>query len=69
MITYAEIMLYNNNGDSMGFELSAAQLVAVCKILGIEEYQGTGEISCYSDETIKQLFEMIGNPLRVEGIQ
>lgn len=67
MITYAEIMLYDDKGDTIGFELSATQLVAVCKLLGIK-YKGAGEIACYSDESLKKLIKMKGNPLAVEEL-
>lgn len=68
MIDYAEINLYDENDNQIGFELSATQFVAVCKLLGIQ-YNGKNEITCYSDETIQRLCEMKGNPLRMELVE
>lgn len=63
MIKYAEIMLYDENDDTAGFELSPIQLELVCKLLGIKPGAQPGTITCYSDNTLKQFLNLKGNPL------
>jgi len=65
MIKYAEIMLYDENDDTAGFELSPMQLEVVCKLLGIKSGDQPGTITCYSDDTLKQLMQIKGNPLKL----
>lgn len=60
----AELYYYYNE-ESHGFELSDAQFAIIAKILGLE-VNSNGEISCYSDETLKQFLEMKENPLRLK---
>lgn len=65
MITNAVITIHNEQGESIGFELSYMQLITVCKILGIK-YNDGEEISCFSDETLKKLIEMDRNPFKLK---
>lgn len=65
MIKYAEIMLYDENDDAIGFELSPVQLELVCKLLGVKLGE-PGTIKCFSDNTLKQFLNLKGNPLKLE---
>lgn len=64
MIQYAEIMLYDENDDSAGFELSPTQLKAVCKILGIKPGD-QNSITCYSDASVQKMIDYL-NRLKVQ---
>ena len=66
MIEYAEITLYDENGDSIGFNLSPAQLKIVCQILGIRQGKTNETITCYSDKMLEQFFDLKGNPLNLK---
>lgn len=66
MIKDAEIMLYDENDDTIGFNLSPMQLKAVFKVLGIKPGNEPGTITCFSDAVIQKLFDMRGNPLKLE---
>ncbi len=66
MIKDAEITLYDENDDTVTFSLSAMQLRAVFKVLGIKPGSTPGTITCFSDTVIQKLFDMKGNPLKLE---
>ena len=68
MIQDANIVLYNENYDTIEIPLSPMQLEIVCKILGIKSAD-PGMISCYSDTTLKKMMQMKGNPLAVKSIK
>ena len=59
MINYAEIMLYDENDDTAGFELSPMQLKAVCKILGLKPGEQPGTITCYSDNSVEKMLNYL----------
>ena len=61
MIKYAELVLYDENDNTAGFELSEMQLKAVCKILGIKPSEQPGSISCFSDNSINKIIEQLEN--------
>lgn len=61
----AEICFYMN-GTSHAIGLSDLQFAIITKILGLEYNNKKNEISFYSDETLKNLTEMQGNPLRLK---
>ena len=67
MIKYAEIMIYDENDDTIGFSLSATQLDVVCKILGVNPGEQSGTITCYSDDTLKKLMRIKENPFKLIG--
>ena len=68
MIQDANIVLYNENYDTIEIPLSPMQLEIVCKILGIKSAD-PGMISCYSDTTLKKMMQMKGNPLALKSIK
>lgn len=54
---------YYCNGESYAIPLSDMQFITVAKILGLNI---NGEsISCFSDESLKSLYEMKSNPLKL----
>lgn len=65
MFKYAEINLYDENDDAVGFELTPTQVVAICKVLGIK-YNANNKLTCYSDETILKLCDSDKNPLNAK---
>ena len=69
LIKEAEITLYDENDDAIGFTLSPMQLQAIFKVLGIKPGTEPGTITCFSDGTIQKLFEMKGNPLKLEEVK
>ena len=56
---------YYVNGDSYEIELSDMQFAIITKILGLE-LQPNGDVNCFSDDTLKQLASMKGNPLKLK---
>lgn len=62
----AEIYYYYN-GESYSFSLSNTQFAIIAKILGLE-LNKNGDITCFSDETLQQLINFKGNPLKLEKI-
>ena len=59
MINYAEIILYNENDDTVSFELSPTQLQAVCKILGLRTGEQSGTITCFSDASVTRMIDYL----------
>lgn len=53
-----------DNGDTFTFDLSPTQLAIVCKILGCK-FNSDSTVTCFSDNTLTQLFNMKGNPLKL----
>ena len=62
MIEGAELIVYAENGNQIGIDLSPTQLTAVCKILGLEIQNG--QISCFSDESLKIFMEKTINKFK-----
>lgn len=58
-------LCYYFNGCSHAVSLSDTQFAIVAKILGLE-IREDGAIRCFSDETLKQLLQMKGNPLKLQ---
>ena len=69
MIQNADIVLYDENYDTIEISLSPTQLEIVFKILGIKTTGEQGTISCYSDATLKKLMKTKGNPLALKPIK
>ena len=65
VIAGAELTMYLGGGNSDTLSLSPMQLAIVIKILGLSLETETGDIACYSDETLKQMLKLKGNPLRL----
>ena len=66
MINNGELTIYLNNGEDISFELSPVQLIAIVKLLGIEYNTASSSVIMFSDETLKTLIAMKGNPLRLQ---
>ncbi len=66
MIDNAELTIYLKNGEDISFELSPMQLVAIVKLLGIEYNTESSNVNMFSDDTLKTLVAMKGNPLRLQ---
>lgn len=64
MIKGADLTLYTKEFDTIELHLSPLQLKAIIQILGIS-FQNENSYSCYSDESIRKLFEYNGNPLNL----
>lgn len=52
MIEGAELLIYTEDGSNFNIDLSPTQLVAVCKILGLQVTSGNSQYSCFSDESL-----------------
>lgn len=61
----AELAFYVD-GESYSFSLSDIEFIAVAKLLGFKMDLETGEITAYSDETIKRFMTMESNPLKLQ---
>ena len=61
-------LCYYFNGESHSIGLTDVQFAVVAKILGLELLPD-GAIQCFSDDTLKQLATMKGNPLRLKKPQ
>ena len=59
----AELCFYIN-GESHSVPLTDTQFAAIGKILGLQISETS--IACYSDETLKRMAQMKGNPLRLQ---
>ena len=59
-------LCYYHNGESHEISLSNIQFAIITKILGLEINQD-GSINCFSDETLKQLIKIKGNPLNLKS--
>lgn len=63
----AEITIYTKEGEQFSIALSSIQTIAAMKILGV--IFNDDSYSCYSDQTIKELFKYKGNPLRLQAVE
>lgn len=62
MIKAAEIVLYDENDDTISFELSPKQLEAICKILGLSFNENV--LNCFSDESLQKIMNLTVNKLK-----
>ena len=62
MIKTAEIVLYDENDDTISFELSPKQLEAVCKILGLSIDENG--LNCFSDKSLQKIMNLTINRLK-----
>ena len=61
----AELCFYLN-GESHSISLTNIQFAITAKVLGLSIAMENGEISYFSDDTLRQLATMKGNPLRLK---
>jgi len=57
VIEGAELLVYDKDGSNFAIELSPTQLIAICKILGLQIMAGDKQYSCFSDESLKVIME------------
>jgi len=60
-------LCYYINGESHGISLTDTQFAIVGKILGLKITEDG--VTAFSDETLKQLARMKGNPLKLVEVQ
>lgn len=58
-------LCYYINGESNSIALSNVQFAMIAKLLGLE-IKPNGEVTCYSDNTLKRFATMQGNPLNLK---
>lgn len=64
-INTANLSIETTDGNYFEVDLSPLQLATICKILGIQ-FKSQAEIVCFSDDTLKKLYDMKGNPLNLK---
>lgn len=64
-IESAEIGIDTINGNHFTVDLSPTQLAIICKILGFN-FKANGEMTCFSDSSLKKIIDMQGNPLKLQ---
>lgn len=70
IIEGVDLTVYFRNGNSYSVPLSSVQTAIIIKILGLsKDYDDDDEMSCYSDETLKQFLKFKGNPLRLKEVE
>lgn len=65
MITDIELTVHNDNGDTVSIPLSPLQVKTVFKVLMITA-NDEKSLNMASDKTLKDLWKMKGNPLRLQ---
>lgn len=65
MITDIELTVHNENGDTVSIPLSPLQVKTVFKVLMITA-NDEKSLNMASDKTLKDLWNMKGNPLRLQ---
>ena len=68
VIAGVDLTMYFGDGNSNTISLSPTQTAIVIKILGLSLETYTGDMGCYSDETLKQMLKLKGNPLRLREV-
>lgn len=58
-------LCYYINGESYSIPLSVVQFTMITKLLGLKVCED-GAYECFSDETLKRLAQMKGNPLKLK---
>ena len=61
-------LCYYFNGESHSFSLRDMQFAVIAKIMGLE-IREDGAIRCFSDDSLKTLMNMNGNPLKLKTPQ
>lgn len=65
MITNVELTVQNENGDTISIPLSPLQVKTIFKVLLISP-NDENSLNMASDNTLKNLWTMKGNPLRLQ---
>lgn len=65
MITNVELTVHNKNGDTISISLSPLQVKTIFKVLLISP-NDENSLNMASDSTLKKLWTMKGNPLRLQ---
>ena len=68
IIAGVDLTMYFGNGDSYTLPLSPVQTAIIIKILGLAKDGNDGDMSYYTDETLKQFLKFKGNPLRLKEV-
>lgn len=63
-VVEGELTFWLKDDNNVSVSLSKTQLAVVCKVLGFEFAETN--FTCFSDETLKNLVSMNGNPLRLQ---
>ena len=69
IIEGVDLTMYFGNGDSNTLPLSPVQTAIIIKILGLAKDGNDGDMSYYTDETLKQFLKFKGNPLRLKEVE
>lgn len=69
IIEGVDLTMYFGNGDSYTLPLSPVQTAIIIKILGLAKDGDDGDMSYYTDETLKQFLKFKGNPLRLKEVE
>ena len=69
IIEGVDLTMYFGNGNSYTLPLSSAQTAIIIKILGLSKDGDDGDMSYYTDETLKQFLKFKGNPLRLKEVE
>lgn len=64
----AELNIYMLEGQTFTVDLSITQLSIVCKILGLN-FPDNQTINYFSDDSLKKIAQMQGNPLRLKEME
>lgn len=59
------LTFYYPDGRNVEINLSPIQAQTVYKILGLNTDDATGKMICFNDESLKRLWQMDTNPLRL----
>ena len=69
IIEGVDLTMYFGYGDSYTLPLSPVQTAIIIKILGLAKDGNDGDMSYYTDETLKQFLKFKGNPLRLKEVE
>ena len=69
IIEGVDLTMYFGNGDSYTLPISPVQTAIIIKILGLAKDGNDGDMSYYTDETLKQFLKFKGNPLRLKEVE
>ena len=69
IIEGVDLTMYFGNGDSYTLPLSPVQTAIIIKILGLAKDGNDGDMSYYTDESLKQFLKFKGNPLRLKEVE
>ena len=67
-IEIAELTISLYDGNEINLAISKSQLAVMLKVIGFEFGNTTDTYTCYSDDTLKRIMSMKGNPLRLKPV-